>query len=140
MAIVIGLRALQADGSTLILDMAGTGYEIEALTLADRTFRRAVAVSPDVEGNIELQSVLDAGVYELTMRVVGSTTASCISRRQSLINAVETRSWVLEVTIDGDMTKWKANRADSVTSQERMYLHNHIRPIVIRVPVQPTPV
>jgi hypothetical protein len=140
MAIVVGLRALQSDGSTLILDMAGAGYEIVNLTLADRTWRRATTTSPDVEGDIELQSVLESGVYEIELRVVGLTTASCITRRTSLMNAVETRSWVLEVTIDGAMTKWKANRADSTTSQERMMLHNHIRPMVIRVPVQPTPV
>jgi hypothetical protein len=141
MSIVIAVKAYAADGTTLILNMgSSSSYEYESLTLADRTYRRATAVSPDIEGNVELQSVLDAGVYELSLRVIGSSTADVNSKRATLLAAVETRSWVLSVGIDGSITKWKANRADSVTSQERMYLHNFIRPMVIRVPVQPTPV
>lgn len=141
MSLAVGVRALASNGTTEVLSLTvATGYELISLTMPERTWRRRVATAEDVEGDVEVQSVLEAGTWEIQLYVKGSSTSQVETRRASLLAAVEARVWYLEVTIDGVTTKWKANRADSVTSLEKPYLHNLMKIVTIHVPVQPRPV
>lgn len=124
-----------ADVSILVLSKPV--YEFESIEMPERTWRRATVDAPDVEGNVEVQSVLDAGFLQISMRVKGSTSAAVTASRATLISAVENRTYRVKITIDGVVQTWTAYRADSITSQERLYLHSFIRPIQLRIPVQP---
>lgn len=140
MTLPAGVRALTT-ASALILDVsAANGYELVSINMPERVWRRVVATSDDVEGNVEVQSVLDAATYEIVVRCKGANTGAVETLRSNLLTAFETRSWYLEVTIDGHTRTWKANRADSVTSTaEKMLLHAWMREVTLRVPVQPRP-
>lgn len=134
--IVNRMRVLTT-GSSLILDVASPSYRMTALTMPDRTWRRTTAESPDVEGDIELQSVLAAGTLQAEFDIVGTSTADAEAKRNALIAAVETREWNCEVTIDGATRTWRAHRADTATVTEGPYLRAYMRKVSVRIPVQP---
>lgn len=140
MTLAVGVRALTT-ASVQILDVSvANGYELVAITMPERQWRRTVADSDDVEGDVEVQSVLAVATYEITVRCKGASTAAVETLRSNLLAAFETRSWFLEVTIGGVTKTWKANRADSVThTDEKMVLHAFMREVTLRVPVQPRP-
>lgn len=132
------VRFLDTDGSTEILAPTDAGgYRLRSLVMPERRFRRSVVVADDVEGSVEQQSVLDSAIYEIEWQVRGSSGSQVESRRQSLLAAAERRLYLLEVTVDGVASTWTANRADSVTSLDPNYLLAKIRPVILRIPVQP---
>lgn len=132
----IGVRALDRDG-VLVLDITDPAYELVSVSQPDRRFRRSVVTAEDVEGDVEVQRVLDSAVYELELRVKGSTTALVETRRAALLAAVEARSWRLEITLDGVVQTWLARSADTATGLEKVDLYQRQRPMVARIPVQP---
>ena len=122
-------------GVTLALTQPS--YELVSVTMAERTWRRHVVNSMDVEGDVELQSVLDSGVYEIELRCKGISTADVNTARTNLLVAIEQRAFLLQVTVDGVSQTWQARRADSITSQEKFFMFEYMRPMTLRIPVQP---
>lgn len=125
------------DTGTLVLDVDAPGYEIVAVDMPGRQWRRVVVTSDDVEGDAETQSVLASATLQLAVRVLGSTWAQVITRRDNLRNAVEQRAWQCAVTIEGSTDTWVARRADTDWSPAREEIANLRGVLTIRVPVQP---
>lgn len=139
MTLPVSVRALTT-ASALILNVSvANGYEIVSIAMPERQWKRTAVESDDVEGDVEVQSVLSAAVYEIVVRCKGANTAAVETLRSNLLAAFETRSWYLEVSIDSHTRTWKANRASSVTAAEKMVLHAFMREVTLRVPVQPRP-
>lgn len=136
--LAVGVRLLTAAGA-LELDLTeANGYLLIPPTgLADRRWRRQVVVSDDVEGDVETQSVLESGLYEVSVMVSGSSGSQVDTRVSNLLAAAEPRRWRLEVTMDGVVRTWTANRADSTRSTDPRMIAARRVPVTLRVPVQP---
>lgn len=136
--LAIAARLLDSAG-VLVLDATEAAGYLAAPPwgVTGRTWRRSVVTADDVEGDVEQQSVLAASVYQLGFIVTGATGAQVETRISNLINAAEARSWRLEVTLDGVVRTWLANRADSTRSYDRSFLAARRVPVTLRVPIQP---
>jgi hypothetical protein len=113
------------------------GYDIASIEFPERRWRRSVVEAEDVQGDVETQSVLSSATYQVVVRCKGSSSSNVETKLTNLLTAFENRVYLLEVTLDGVTKTWRANRADSVTSAEKMVLHNFMREVTLRVPVQP---
>lgn len=134
----VSVRILEMDGTTVVLDLTdAAGYEIGTITMPARTWRRSIVTADDVEGDEEQQAVLDAGIYQLTLKVRGSSHSQVDTRRANLIAAVEQRRYLLEVTVEGQTMTWRARKADSSTGTEQHDLIGMTRPMTLQIPVQP---
>jgi hypothetical protein len=138
--VTVAVRFLDADDEDVILDLTiAAGYRVQDVTMPERKWRRSVVASDDVEGDVEVQSVLDSGVYQVNLLVVGDSAWDIEGRRVTLLAAAEQRAYLLEVTTDDLVTVWQARRADSSTSVAVEWDGVTSRPVVLQIPVQPRP-
>lgn len=137
-----GLRVLTTAGA-LVLDVATTGgYYIRTMQMPVQTRRRDVVSSPDMPGEFERQSVLDAAILEVVVSVRGSDDSTAWTRYDSLYAALcgSTRRFRVETTFRGQTDTWDATRAQTwrLNSDPRL-MRNHHYEVSIQVPVYPIP-
>lgn len=135
--ITITAKCKDAAGS-LVLDLSvANGYQLAPGIMQDRSWKRSVAAADDVEGDREVQAVLDSGVWQQPLRVVGSSTSQVETRLQNLLNAVERRDWRWEVTIDGHVRTFMAATTNTSIGLATNDLVHFKRPVTLLIPVQP---
>lgn len=137
--IVLNFRCLDSAGALVLDCFEANGYEVVSLEPLERTWRRDVRSAPDVEDEVEVQSVLGASVYGAVIRCVGVSNAQAAARRRNLIAAVEQRRWRLEVTIGADVETFAARRADTQTTRDHADVLTFRRHVTLRIPVSPRP-
>lgn len=134
----VAVRFLAIDGVTVLLELGDdVGFVVESVVMPDRVWRRSLVTADDVEGDVEQQSVMESGRYQLVVNVVGDSHADVEAKRSDLLAVAEVRSYLLQVTIEGQTMTWKARRADSSTGQEQADLIGMRRVVTLQVPVQP---
>ena len=137
------MRLLDTTG-TLVLDLSeANGYHLRSITMPELVRRRDVVTSPDVEGEVERQSVLDAAVLEVLVSCRGATASAAWDLHDALYDEVVDgpRRYRVETTMHGRVDVWDARRVMAWrldTDKSRMRLHH--RDVSMLIPVQPTPV
>lgn len=137
------MRVLAASDSTVTLDLTETnGYFLRSILIPEEVRRRDVVTSPDIAGEVERQSVLDAAVLEVLVSCRGANASGAWTLYDSLKSALngDTRQFRVETTIHGRVRTWDARRAlawrlDS--DKSRMRLHH--RDVSMLIPVHPVP-
>lgn len=130
--------------NAVILDLSTTnGYWLVDLVVPQQVRRRDVVVSPDMAGEVERQSVLDAAVVEMRVSCRAANASAAWTLYDNLWDAVngDVRRFRLETTIHGRVEKWEAYRASAWrldTDPDRMALH--LRDVSLTVPVFPVAV
>lgn len=136
-------RILDTTG-TLVLDLSeANGYHLRSLAIPDMVRRRDVVTSPDVEGEVERQSVLDAAVLEVVVSCRAATATAAWDLYDALYDAVVEgeRRYRVETTIHGRVDVWDARRAMTWrldSDKSRMRLHH--RDVSMLIPIQPSPI
>lgn len=137
-AIVMRFRVLSADGATVILDCTeANGYQVVSLEPLERRHRSVILTDDDAEGGVVQQQVLDMATYGAVIRCLGSSQSQAVTRRQSLVDAVERRRWRAEFTIAGVVETFEASKADTSTTRDWIDAHRNRRHVQLRIPVQP---
>ena len=132
-----GVRILDLD-AVEVLNLGTGGYAEGPLSEDGFTWRRAVISSPFVDGDFEVQAAKESGVRTLIVHVFGSTWAQVETRREALEAAVSV-PFLLEVTLDGVVTTYRASRADVSSPQSASDVMNRRRDVTLYIPVQPNP-
>ena len=96
------------DFGALSFDDTGSSYRLINAGLTDLAVRRSLVFSPDIDGAAETSNALDEGVYELQVRVVGSSWSDCEDLTDALFNAARQRAYSLAVTLGGRTRTWQA--------------------------------
>lgn len=139
---MFAVRILDSTG-VLALDLSeANGYHLRAVMMPELVRRRDVVTSPDMDGEVERQSVLDAAVIELLVSCRGASGSAAWDLYDALYDAVVDgdRQYRLETTMHGRVDVWDARRAIAWrldTNPSRMRLHH--RDVSMLIPVQPTP-
>lgn len=136
------IRILDTTG-TLVLDLSeANGYHLRSVAMPELVRRRDVVTSPDIEGEVERQSVLDAAVLEILVSCRGASASAAWDLYDALFDAVVDgeRRYQVETTMHGRVDVWDARRAMAWrldSDKSRMRLHH--RDVSMLIPVQPTP-
>ena len=126
---------------TLLLDLSAGGYEVDfdGVRYGATVWNRSTSSSPWVDGRSLDLATKGTPEIGLTLRVLGADNGEVGSRLRTLIAAVEQRAWVLEVVVDSESTKWRAECADSEWSPLTVEMDNLFCTVTLTVPVAPTP-
>ena len=136
-------RILDDGSDVVVLDLAeADGYVIRGISMPEMVRRRDVATSPDMDGEVERESVLDAAVLELVVSCRGVDADDAWDLYDALYDAVNgaTRAFTVETTMHGRVELWDARRAIAWrldTDKARMVLHH--RDVSLMLPVHPVP-
>ena len=141
LASVAGDVTLQDSGGGTVLTFntdpkpAG-GYELVAFDEAGQRRRRDVATSPYVDGAAEITSVRDELRVSLTVRIVGTSTADCRTKRDALLAAAEARRWGLVVELDGTTDEYDCYAADWSATRPTAYLLSYRTEVTLDIPAR----
>lgn len=122
--------------------VGGSTYDIiqDSLVVGQMTWRREVATSPYVHGEVEVGAVRAAGQVAMTVRVSAADQSALQTAIDNLIDAVSVQSYTLSISLDGTAYTWTCGRASySVTFDVGMYRGKRAR-VALVVPRHPVPV
>jgi len=137
------LRVLTT-GNALTLDLTvANGYVIKSLAMPALARRRDVVASPDMTGEVERQSVLDAAELEVQISCRGANDSAAWTAYDTLASALNgsTRRFRVETTMRGRTEKWEATRAKTwrLNSDPRLLARQH-HEVSFVLPIFPLPV
>jgi hypothetical protein len=138
-----GLRILTTSNA-LVLDLTeANGYYLTNLVVPRTTRRREVVESPDMEGDVELQSVRAASELMVSVSCRGANDSAAWSLYSTLQSAVDgtARRFYAETTIRGRTEKWDSRRITAwALDPDPDVLRLYYRNVTFTLPVQPLPV
>ena len=129
-------------GVTTLALTTANGYRLREMTLPIVSRRRDVVASPDMDGDVELQSVLDGAVLEMLVTCTGTNDPAAWTAYDNLYSAVcgATRRFLMVTTMRGYTKTWTSGRATDwrLTSNAALLRQRHLE-VAFRLPVYPVP-
>jgi hypothetical protein len=138
--IALNIRDL-AGTLVLALEDEANGYYIrgEGLPAEERRWLRRETRSPFVDGATVDGATVDQTEVSVLVKVFGSTWAEVEARYRALLDATTAPAWLLEQTVEGVSTVWRAGPVDVLSEAHAIDFFNKRRFVVLTFPVQPTP-
>lgn len=112
------------------LQLDGEGFEG-----VGATWRRQVATSPFVHGEVQVHAVKDAQKLTGKIWCLGATHAQARAAANGLIDAVSETRYFLTQTVDDVTTTWTCYQADYQEGNATRYLRAHAIPVTLTIPV-----
>ena len=119
------------------------GYVIVAAGPGPRAWIRNTVAGPFTHGRYLVSRTLEQGEAPLTVRVVGADVTQVALRMALLVSALEQFTFTLRLTIDGEVSEWACEGADSVPGDggalDDELLGNYQQLVTFRIPRHPIP-
>jgi hypothetical protein len=113
------------------------GYDLLGTGITGRTRRRDTVTSPWVHFETEVASVKGALFYTIELQAVGTTFGGASTLVDTLVTAVEAKTFTLVETLDGHVETYTCRAASQIDCPiDRTMLLNARRPMTITIPVK----
>jgi hypothetical protein len=130
-------------GSPDFLLAPDAGYTIVSVGPGVRSWQANTVESPFMHGRVLVSRRLEQGSVPLVVRVSGVTVSQVATRTAALVAALEQFSFTLEVTVDGVVSQWACEGADSSPgdggSFDDVLLGNYMQLMTFQIPRHPIP-
>ncbi|GEA81411.1 hypothetical protein [Cellulomonas uda] len=117
--------------------IGSTPWELVALTLPARTWRRRVVEGGYQHGRALIGAVLETGKLTVTARLSGTTWTQVDARLNTLTGATSQRTYTATVTIGGVARVFECEPADVYAEDvDRSKVAAYVQDVTLEVPVQ----